>query len=187
MNLSKNEILFDCESDILNQNPDSICHVHGFLEAYRNAEGNEEIAQENFSHDNFTGVYCWCVSFMPNWISHLPLLGRFSIHPVRFMFYFFIKYPILGSIFLPIIYIDMMISGLQKTKINSRGLAEIPTSSKILDYFRIRAIIKKGGFGGILMEKLLTKAVNWSVGGWDRVFGIYFSEDHRVMKAYRNQ
>lgn len=187
MNYSTNEILFDCEEDILKQDAGHLCNVHLFLDLYRESNGDEAVVKQNFSHDNFTGVYCWCASIMSHWVSHLPLFGRFSIHPVRFMFYFFIKYPLLGSIFLPIIYVDMLVSGLQKTRINSRGLVEIPTSSKILDYFKIMAIVKKGGIGGILMQKLLTKAVNWSVGGWDVVFGIYFAEDHRVMKAYREK
>ena len=196
INYSTNEILFDCEADCLNNSPDHKYEVDRFLYSYEFSNGNEEIGKQNYSHDNFTGIYCWYAHFFPANIRSLPIFGKFAIHPLRFMWYFLMKFPIIGLVFLPFIVVDMSITCLEKTKTNKDGTIQLPTSSKLLVFFQLLAMVKRGVLGAKLLKSIMASFVKYATkdwervihlnAGWDRVFGIYYKEDHRVNIAYNH-
>lgn len=184
MSNSTNEIMFDCQEDLFYGEEAWMDNVAEFVTDYYETNGDERLTNQNFSHDNWTLVYLWTLKFLPEFTISLPLLEAHSRHPIRFMFYFFIRFPLLGWIFLPLIYIHILIMASIKTRIDNHGNVEIPTSEKLQGYFYLCAIKAKGGLGANLIFKLQTSLVNQSVGGWDRVFKIYYGVKHRVFSAY---
>lgn len=186
VNHSTNEIMFDAQQDLLYGVDNNWMQIFDFVKSYYNTNGNEALAGQNFSHDNWSLVYVWfAVNSKETNMEELPLFGHHSTHPVRWLYYFFMKYPGLGTIFLPIIYLDMFIAGIIKTKKNRHGHIEIPTSDKLQAYFKLMGIEARGGLGVKTATRIMDVLVRYSVGGWDNCFDIYYAKGHRVWEAYK--
>lgn len=181
VNYSTNEILFDCQKDLLENIPSSTDRVNEFVRKYFRYRGNEGRAHENFSHDNWTGVYLWAYNFDKKLLKTLPIRGYHSLQPVRALFFSWFHYPKAITRMLGPVYIDAMITCKQKTRINNHGHVEVPTSGKLLYYFKFKYGIKDDSY-----FINMTEWVNESVGGWERCFDIYYPAGHRVYQAYKN-
>jgi len=186
INLSTNEIMFDCQEDLL-ENFDFNSHpIYRFIDDYHKYNGNEERAWQNFSHDNWNLVYCWICTFQPNLIHRLPLWGRHSLHPIRFMSFFIVKYPILGLVFLPFFLADLVFENLRFKKKNRHGITEITTTGKLQTYFMLRSFKARNVLFADLMFKLQTFLIEKSGYSWDQIFSIYYEPMHRVKVAYNS-
>jgi hypothetical protein len=181
-NLSTNEILFDCQVDLLTSVPTHSARVHDFVSKYFRYRGNEGRAHENFSHDNWTGVYLWAYNFDKKLLKTLPIRGYHSLHPVRALFFSWFHYPKTVGKMLQPLYLDAMLTCKQGTTLNGHGNFEIPTSGKLLYYFKFKYGIRDDSY-----FHNMTEWVQDSVGGWDRCFEIYYPKDHRVYQAYLAQ
>ncbi len=181
-NLSTNEILFDCQRDLLLNSPISITQVNQFVSSYFEHNGNEQSAHQNFSHDNWTGVFCWFSIFDKKRMKHLPALGYHALHPLRWIFFQRMKREWFSPL-LPLLYADIALECSNATDINNHGTVEIPTSTKLLHYFMVRYGLKDE----IFYDKSMRPRVNASIGGYANAFEIYFPQGHRVLEAYKNR
>ncbi len=179
ISLSTNEILFDCQRDLLLNSPISITQVNQFVSSYFEHDGNEQNAQQNFSHDNWTGVFCWFSLFDKSRLKHLPAIGYHALHPLRWIFFQRVKREWFAPL-LPLLYADIALECSNATDVNNHGTIEIPTSTKLLHYFMVRYGLKDE----IFFRQTMQPRVQKSIGGYDRAFEIYFPEGHRVRDAY---
>ena len=180
MNLSTNEILFDCQRDLLLNAPISTIQVRKFVKDYHTYNGNEGDAQQNFSHDNFTGVFCWFAVFDRQNIKYLPALGHHALHPLRWIFFQRMKREWFVPL-LPLLYLDIALECNKATYVTNHGNVEVPTSTKLLHYFMVRYGLKDEMF----FNKVMRPRVNASIGGYPNTFEIYFPKGHRVLEAYK--
>jgi hypothetical protein len=183
-NYSTNEIMFSCQEDLLYKTDSHYGNVFDFIQSYYRTNGNEALAEQNFSHDNWNLIYGWIAQFSPKTMEELPLFGHHSLHPIRFMMFFIMRNPKVGTIFLPFVYIAFIIEAMQATKLNRHGIREIPTSGKLQAYFTLRTFYRRKVLGAATFGKLFAYLVNCSIGGLDRAIRIYFAEGHRVRNAY---
>jgi hypothetical protein len=183
-NYSTNEIMFSCQEDLLYRNDAHYGNVFDFIQSYYRTNGNEALAEQNFSHDNWNLVYGWIARFSPETMEELPLFGHHSLHPIRFMMFFIMRNPKVGTIFLPFVYIAFIIEAMQATKLNRHGNKEIPTSGKLQAYFALRTFYYRKVLGAATMGRLFNYLVTRSIGGLDHAVRIYFPYGHRVRNAY---
>jgi hypothetical protein len=179
-----NEIMFSCQEDLLYKSDTHYGDVFDFIKIYYHTNGNEGLAHQNFSHDNWNLVYGWIVHFSHETLRELPLFGHHTIHPIRFMTFFIMKYPIIGTIFLPFVYMSFVYEAVQKTRLNRHKVIEIPTSAKLQSYFALRAFYRRKVLGAETMGRIFAYLVKRSIGGIDESIRIYFPQGHRVRNAY---
>lgn len=178
MNRSDNEILFQCEADILNEKKEYHLDVYRFISDWNINKGRE--INNNFSHDNWTGVYCWVNMFNKNLIEDLPLFGHHALRPDNFCFYFYAKYKWIGWIFLPIISLSMIISMLRVWRKGKNGEQYIDTDGKLLAFFKCKSFnfrITKW-----ILDFIISKHKDLS--GWSTIFDIYYEYNHIVWIAF---
>lgn len=170
INRTENDILFDAEVNLLLgfESDDIRRKMNAFRLDYIVNKGVEY--NNNFSKDNWIGVYCWHRRFNPDQIKDLPLFGHHALNPFDFAFFYSMKHWFFRSFFKLMVHFACLHSC--KRPANE-------TSGKILAYFQARALgmnktIKK-------MDKLIS---DMYIDSWDGVFNIYFKKDHHVSKAY---
>jgi len=173
MNKTNNDILFECQLDILRDEgtPQTAYKIIKFGASYDLHNGKE--VEFNFSHDNWTGVYCWLKVFDEESLRCLPLFGHHSLRPTNFFFFLYAKYPILGFPFLPIVSIAMIVSALRVWR-GKGSHSHITTSGKLLTYFKMKAF-------NMRITKWFVDAIIDSTpefpDGWKTVFYIYHGKD----------
>jgi len=182
MNRTSNEILFDCEADILNNvySHNTEIKIIKYISDYYFHEGRE--VNNNFSHDNWKGVACWiktCPREIPVKQKDIPLFGRHSLRPDNFFLFLYVKYPWIGFLFFWIYLLFQVFDAIRMRKDQDN----IPhTSGLILNYFVLQSFNFKLTFN--LVSWLVRK--NNYFKGWDKVFHRYYPTEHRVHKAYIN-
>ena len=177
-NRSENEILFDCEVDILNNKDTARIRIHDFYNDFIDTKGIEY--HNNFSKDNWIGIFCWVKIFKDSYLEKkFPLWGVHMYNPFDAIFFLYAYFPILLPLRF-IISLDCILAAYMTYKTNKNGKG-IETSGKILSYFKCKALKMDWTFK--IMTYLIehTKEFNYS---WDGVFDIYFKKDHRVNIAY---
>lgn len=172
--------MFLCQVDILKNEPAHHREVFNYLEDYWANDGKE--VNNNFSHDNLGLIACWCKLFAPKWLRELPLFGRHSWRPDNFLFFFYVKYPYIGFVFLPLLSLVMAVSMIRVWRTNKRGHRYIDTDGKIISFFKCRA------FNLRLTKKLLNFIIKKhpDLKTWIRIFKIYFPEGHKVLEATKS-
>jgi len=166
MNKTNNDIMWDCFEDILNGSNNNKQRIAKYLlDFYRNG-GNE--INENFSYDNFALVACWLQVFKKESKGLLPSFGRHVWHPIRFIKFLWMKYPILSFLqFITII--DMIIRhGVIRRKTSS---GEYHTSGLLLDYYIAYSYDSK------ITMFILTKLMETMFLSWTQVFYKYHGTD----------
>jgi len=141
MNLSTNEIMFNCHIDILTGDlrNETFIEVCDYIDKYYIFDGDEEKAKENYSSDNWEAVYLWSEKFGD--MEDLPLLGHHMRNPFDFIFFFYMHHRILGLLFYPLIFLDVVISGGKAYKINQKTFKlQRDTSGKIKAYFKMKVL-----------------------------------------------
>lgn len=176
--MTTNEILFDCEVEILRDTPthDLWLKIVAYIQDYRLHDGKE--VNNNFSHDNWKGVCCWLERYDKDLICMVPLFGRHSLRPDNFFLFLYIKHRKIGSLFIWIYLLFQVFDAIRMRK-DAQGIPH--TSGLLLNYF----VLQTFGF------KLTFKLVNWRVEssfpyGWTGVFTRYYTQDDnkRVLEAY---
>jgi hypothetical protein len=82
MNKTTNEILFDCQRNLLlssRANPMTRTKVVNYILDYYKQNGRE--VNNNFSHDNWKGVACYLERYSKVDTKMVPVLGRHSWNP----------------------------------------------------------------------------------------------------------
>jgi|AntAceMinimDraft_6_1070360.scaffolds.fasta_scaffold14336_1 hypothetical protein len=178
MNRSENDILFDCQEDILLgfSRTKTVKSVMSFTNDYKNNNGEE--VNNNFSHDNWLGIACWGQKFSTRTIEKLPVFGRHSLRPDNFAFFFWVKHRRIGYLFMPIYY-AFQIFDLIRMRKDHEGIPH--TSGLLLNYFAMTA------FKMDFMFWLTTKRVEKYFGSWLGVFERYYNQPNniRVLEAYK--
>lgn len=184
-NLSTNEIMFDCQVDIANGYIDikTAGKVLDYIDKYRRYNGDEEKAQENYSSDNWESVFQWAKLFQDKaFMDLLPVSGHHSKNPFDRVYFFKMKYPLLGLIVTPIVYLDVLFAATKPYKLNQGTKKwERDTSGKLKAFFKMKAS----------KMKILKKITDFFIGlsdyykSWDNVFQIYHGTEHRVYLALK--
>lgn len=182
INKSTNEILFQCEEDILLRKEKHTKEVLKFIADWTLDDGEE--LHQNFSHDNWTGIYAWCKMFKPDLIKELPLFGHFSLRTDNFAFYFWAKFPILGFILgLPIAMLSMIIGMLRVWRTSKTGDKYIDTDGKLLAYFKTKSFNMR--VTRWLLNLIIKK--HKDLRKWKTIFDIYYKDDHPVWIAFNKE
>lgn len=178
-NRTENHILFDCEVELLNNQDTDVVRrrVNDFIEDYYANDGEE--VNNNFSHDNWKGVACWCKRFDQRLYKMIPLFARHAWRPDNFFLFLYIKNKYVGFLFIWIYLLFQVVDAIRMRK-DARGIPH--TSGLLLNYF----VMQTFGF------KLTFKFIDWRVrktfdGGWLEVFTIYYNQPHniRVVEAFK--
>jgi len=175
MNLSTNEILFDCVADILNNSPDHAQNVYDFVHDFHITGGKE--IRNNFSKDNWIGIACWNEKFDRG--VDVPIWGHHMWNPFDAAFFLYVRigwvaFPLRVLIFLAAMHPAYRI---YKKKTDT----EKATSGKLLEYYKCKA------FKWNFILKCMTYIIKKRKGFprmWDEIFDTYFKLDHRVSIAY---
>jgi len=139
-------------------------YAHSFLRDYLAFRGDEEKAKRNFSHDNMTALCC----ILPHMRSFFPLFGYHSLHPCRFAFYLWFKYPILGLPFLWLWSLHAIWGCFSVYRKNSVGKEYIDTDGKLITWLICQH------FNMPITFKICTYLINKKIGSWKKTFMIYF-------------
>ena len=175
MSRTENHIIWDCIVSIFKNDPTIATRqvVDFVIDYYRN--DGEEI-NNNFSHDNWTAVLCWYHKFLPKRKTDFPLFGDHSKHPMRFIRYSWMKYPILFPLRL-ISLLEMFIQyGIIRRKTNS---GNYHTSELLLDFYIHNSYNNK------IEMFVLTKLMKTMFNSWAEVFRAYHGNpDHDNYRVY---
>jgi len=181
-NLTTNEIMFDCQVDIANKdfNTETAVKVAKFVNKYFKYNGDEKLAQENYSSDNWEAVYEWYYKYAREEMKELPLFGHHSKNPFDFIFFLWLKHPYIGFVFFPLVYLDIFIAAVKPYKMNQGTKKwERDTSGKLKAFFKMKALKMK------LLKKITTYLIEKSsyYKSWENIFTIYHGIKHRVFLA----
>jgi hypothetical protein len=193
-NRSENFILFWCQEDILNDSPDHRTEVYAFIHDWKVTKGKE--INNNFSHDNWTGVYCWVEKFEPRLMKTLPLFGHHSLRPDNFIFYFKAHHPYLSilidlylftKIRVPVIHLTvsltMIIGMLRVWRKGKQGELYIDTDGKMLSFFKVQCFKLK--ITGFILDFIIRN--HKALKTWRTIFSIYHETDRpHIFAAYIN-
>ena len=177
INKTTNEILFDCEADILNNKPRYTKRVFAFLKDYRETNGVE--TTNNFSKDNFVSIFAHTLIFNPKQKNMLPIWGHHMWNPFDATYFLYCRFRWLFPLRI-ILSLDCILSSFMTYK-NGKNGKHVETSGKLLSYFKCKALDMKWTFRVMTYFIENTKEFNFS---WDGVFDIYFKKSHRVSIAY---
>lgn len=177
MNRTDNEIMFQCEVDILKNSPDHADEVHSFILDYILSQGEE--INNNFSFDNWKLVACWDKKF-ENTTEYIPIWGRHSWRPDNLAFFLWIRFPTLLSFLLPVISLSMIISMLRVWRTTADGRRYIDTDGKIISYFVCECFDMRATRWAL--ECLIKR--DKDLKSWENIFKIYFPENHYVLEAF---
>ena len=180
-----NGILFQAELEMIEgrQSQKMLRAVIHFLNEWHRTGGDENKTDQNFSHDNFTGVMAWLYYFGHYEIieQKFPLWGRHSLHPKDFTFYLWCKYYPLGFLFSWVFHFASFWSCFHVWK--HRGdQVMLSTDGKILAFCRNKAI--KAKLSHRICEKIL--ALNEKFADYETVFSIYYPDPlHPIRESIR--
>jgi len=183
---TNNDILFLCERDILNNKStiETQKAINYFITDFYYYKGDESKSGQNFSHDNWTGIYCFFKLFNPQRIKKLPLWGRHSWRPDNFAFYYFAKKKFLYKLMYPIMKYAMIKTMKRIERKDKDGNMHISTSGQILNYFKCHAF----GLKKIKNELDLMVNEHPKIRNWGTIFEIYFggpTGNKEVWKAWQ--
>lgn len=178
MNKTNNDIMWDCFEDILNKTPSYKKRIANFIYSFYKHKGKE--VEENFSYDNWALVTCWLQTFDKDTKSLIPSFGRHVWHPIRFIKFLWMKYPLLS--FLQVITVlDMVVRhGIIRRKTAD---GHFHTSGLLLDYYIAHSYNSK------LTMFILTKLMLTMFKSWIEVFYVYHggnenNYNYKVYEAY---
>lgn len=175
MNLSNNDIMWDCIVDIFNGEllHETYLKVLDFIRSYYQHGGKE--VEYNFSHDNWTAICCWFHRCYGD-TSAVPLYGHHTLHPLRLVRFLWMKHPLLYPLRL-ITILDMVARhGIIRRKTST---GEYHTSGLLLDFYVCYSY--KAGIQRWILDKLMKTMYN----SWDEVFAIYHNHpDQYNYKVY---
>jgi len=175
--------MFNCQVDLLNhvQGEKVTSSIPEYIDKYFKFNGDEGLANENYSSDNMESVYLWCFRFKKEWIENLPLKGHHSKNPFDYIFFYYIKHPIIGLIYYPLIFIDVVLAGMKPYKVNQRThKLERDTSGKLKSFFKMRVLnmfVAKRIVDFFIYHSSYYKS-------WFNIFCIYHPSTHRVHRAF---
>lgn len=181
-NNTNNDILADAQEDILNNKTDNSIKIYLFINSFKQSGGDESLAQENFSHDNWKGVAAWLAKNDPENLDEVPLLGRHSWNPVNFLTFLWMQNKVTRFLLQPLISARMVFNSIFTMKRDAQGRPH--TSGRLLDYFLCK------GFKLDITLAIMTWCLEKfnDLENWDNIFNIYFDSEHRynykVMEAY---
>lgn len=177
INSSNNDIMWDCMADIFSNNPNfnTINELSKFRISYEK-HGGEEL-EYNFSHDNWTTVFCWFKKFTRKIPEDLPIFGHHTKHPLRFIKFLWMKYKLAAPLRI-ISLLDMIIRhGLIRRQ---TGSGSYHTSGLLLDYYIHYSYENK------VEMWILTKLMKTMFKDWEEVFSIYHNHPNQYnYKVYQ--
>lgn len=180
MNRSNNDIMWTCMVDIFRGSRTfySRVKVMDFLVSYVVHEGEE--IEYNFSHDNWLAVFCWMRYFDSDVSYELPVFGKHSRHPMRFIMFAWMKYPYLLFPLRLITILDIIVKhGIIRRKTEN---GNYHTSGLLLSYYRAYSYNQK------YTMWILTKLMKTMFKDWEEVFHKYHGDpesyNFKVLEAF---
>ena len=182
MNRSENNIMWDTICDIFSNSPTdrTKSEVMKRLDSYKVNKGKE--VEYNFSHDNMGLKLCWLHRFDKKNKKLVPSFGNHVIHPIRFITFLHMKYPIF--FFLQIItFLDMIVRhGIIRSKTKA---GNYHTSGLLLDYYHAYSYKNR------ITMYVLTKLMKTMFKNWEEVFTKYHGNpehyNYKVLRAFRTR